>query len=92
MAKTSANSNLFVVLSCSSFGPGNPSISIIYQFYCLAVTSSEHATLSLCYMSEYYYIKLNNPFDFIQEDLIFNQFVSRVEWGEEFWMKGKVFI
>ena len=26
---------------------------------------------------------LNNPFDFIQKDLIFNQFVSQVEWGED---------
>ena len=26
---------------------------------------------------------LNNPFNFIQNDLIFNQFVSRIEGGED---------
>ena len=35
---------------------------------------------------------LNNPFDFTQEDLIYNKFVSRVEWREDFWMKVKVLI
>ena len=33
---------------------------------------------------------LYNPFDFMQNYLIFNQFGSRVEWGEDFWMKVKV--
>ena len=47
MAKLSIKSDLIALLDCSSCRPDNPSISIILQFYCLAITLTEPCELVL---------------------------------------------